>query len=227
MSIAVPAVATQVYDVFYDFNDGAPVLVLTAWTNDTTRATALTTQEGVLVKSGDTQQRYLGTVRTIAASQLNDAAAYRHVWNYYNRVDRLLKAPLETANSWNNNAATWQQANSNTANQLDIVNGVAEDMISVEVQGLVTNSAGGALSGVGVGVNVTNAATSGGYFSQSANGAAGIFNPLVARYSAIPAIGRTFYAWVEFADATITTSFYGDNASPTLYQSGIQGRWRA
>lgn len=53
------------YDAFLDYNSGTPALVLgPAWTNDTTRATGLTTQDGILVLSGTTTKRYVGTIYT-------------------------------------------------------------------------------------------------------------------------------------------------------------------
>lgn len=75
------------YDVFLDYNDGTPQLAMTAWTNDTTRATALVRQDGILVKTGDTQQRYLGTFYTTSTTTTEDSAANRYLKNYYNRVD--------------------------------------------------------------------------------------------------------------------------------------------
>ena len=45
------------YDVFCYDNAGTPTLEFLAWTNDTTRATALVYQDGVLVKSGATTRR--------------------------------------------------------------------------------------------------------------------------------------------------------------------------
>jgi hypothetical protein len=51
----------KLYDVFCYANSGVPTLEFLVWTNDTTRATALTLQNGVLVKSGDATRRYLGT----------------------------------------------------------------------------------------------------------------------------------------------------------------------
>src|SRR5688572_10887182 len=115
LSIAVPAVATQVYDAFVDYNAGTPALALVAWTNDTTRATALTTQDGVLVKTGNTSQRYVGTVRTVSASQLNDSVLLRHVFNYYNRSRRILRV-VDATNSWGWNTAAFQQTRANAAN---------------------------------------------------------------------------------------------------------------
>lgn len=49
------------YDAFCYASSGTPTLEYTAWTNASTRATNLVYQNGVLVKSGDTTRRYLGS----------------------------------------------------------------------------------------------------------------------------------------------------------------------
>lgn len=49
------------YDVFCYANSGVPTLEFLVWTSDTARATALTLQDGVLVKSGALTRKYLGT----------------------------------------------------------------------------------------------------------------------------------------------------------------------
>jgi hypothetical protein len=56
-----------------------------AWTNDTTRATDLALQDGVLVKSGDATRRYMGTFYTTSTTQTESSYAKRLVWNMYNR----------------------------------------------------------------------------------------------------------------------------------------------
>src|SRR3990167_7040004 len=56
------------YDVFAYDSSGTVTLEALAWTNGTTRATALTTQNGVLVKTGATTRRYLGTFYTTATT---------------------------------------------------------------------------------------------------------------------------------------------------------------
>ena len=100
LSIDVPDV-TGVHDVFVYDNAGTPTLEVLVWTNDTTRATALTTQNGVLVKSGQTTRRYLGSFySTIAGNgQIEDSLANRYLWNYYNRVERTLLV-VDVTNSW-------------------------------------------------------------------------------------------------------------------------------
>ena len=52
----------------------------------TARATALARQDGVLVKSGATTRRYLGTVRTNGSVSFEDAPFLRHIWNVQNQV---------------------------------------------------------------------------------------------------------------------------------------------
>jgi len=61
ISLALGALATGVYDVFCYANAGVPTLEFLAWTNTTTKATAIVKQNGVDVKSGDATRRWVGT----------------------------------------------------------------------------------------------------------------------------------------------------------------------
>ncbi len=69
LSIAIPATTDTNYDVFVYDNSGTPTLELLAWSDATTRATAIAFNGGVYVKSGDATRRYLGTIRTPQASR--------------------------------------------------------------------------------------------------------------------------------------------------------------
>jgi len=224
LSIAVPAVANQVYDVFLDFNDAVPILALTAWTNDTTRATALTTQNGVYVKTGDTQQRYLGTFRTTAvAGQTEDSFAKRYVWNYYNRVPRIMRV-LPSTDTWTYTTATLRQANNSTANQLDCVVGVAEVELTADVLVPASNDTGATLL-VSIGQDSTTTAMTGVRMIQVTVNASTVNNvaPVMASVRTYPPVGRHFYAWLEYSTASGVTTWYGDGGSPTLIQGGIAG----
>lgn len=218
LSIAVPAAANQVYDVFVDYNSGTPALSLTAWTNDTTRATALTTQDGVLVLSGSTGKRYVGTVRTVTASQLNDSVLLRHVWNYYHRLPRTLTRAESTV-SWAYTTATIRQANNSTANQVSVVVGVAEVPIDVSVQVAVTNTNASITRTVGIGEDTTSAFT----IAQFAQGGAGEYDQLGVRLVKFPAIGYHYYSWNEYSVATGTTTWQANSALPTGTASGLTG----
>jgi hypothetical protein len=224
LSVDVPD-ATQMNDVFIYNNAGTLTLDVTAWTNDTTRATALTTQDGVLVKSGATGRRYIGSFYSTTAGngQTEDSIAKRYVWNYYNRVDRSMRV-VDATNSWVWTTDTWQQANASAANQIEYVQGFSEDPVTAEVFGTSTNATATASAAVGIGLDVTNADSSqirtpGTTINQTTVAAR---QTHVAKYVGFPGVGRHFLAWIERSEAAGTTTWYGDNGG--LYtQAGISG----
>lgn len=78
------------YDVWCYSNAGA-ALELFAWTNGTTRATALARQDGAVIKSGAATRLYLGTIRTTGTTgQCEDSLTKRYVWNWHRPVSRRL-----------------------------------------------------------------------------------------------------------------------------------------
>lgn len=205
------------YDVFCYDNAGTPTLEFLVWTNDTTRATALAYQDGVLVKSGATTRRYLGTFYTTSTTTTEDSAAKRYLWNYYHRADRTLVAALETTNTWTYTTNTWRQANANAANQLDFVVGVAEDAVFAHVSTSARNGAAQQEAYVGIGVDstTTNSATL--MPNQNIFYTATHLLALTAEYVGIPGTGRHYLAWLEIdVTATGTTTWLGDNGGITL-----------
>jgi hypothetical protein len=213
ISIAVPAALSQMYDVWVYDNAGTVTLEVLAWTSDTARATALTTQDGIYSKTGALTRRYLGSFRSTAvANQTEDSVTKRYLWNYYNRVRRQLLR-LETTASWAYTTATVRQANAGagTANQVDIVVGVAEVLIDLELHAGAQDGTVNKSIAVGIGENATNA------FSASNVGGAGLLSAdgtvsgmtLSARLVKYPAVGRSFYPWNEWSAATGTTLWYG------------------
>ena len=87
------ALGTLTADLSYDlfaYDSGGTVLFDSplAWTNGTTRATALAYQDGILVKNGDATRRYIGSFYTINTTETADTSTKRLVWNYYNRCRR-------------------------------------------------------------------------------------------------------------------------------------------
>ena len=218
MSVAADSGTDQVFDIFFDYNGGTPQLVTLDWTNDTTRATALVYQDGVLCKTGDLQQRYLGTARTKTGSQVSDTIAFRHLWNYYNRIDKDMYVE-EPANSWTYTTATIRQANANTANQLDFVIGVDEDVVKANVYTTAYNGTQNIQLVVGVGLDSTTTMSGLHPKGKSATGAM----TLVASYNSHTGIGRHFLAWLEHSQAIGSTVWTGDDNTPTTCQSGITG----
>jgi len=208
------------YDVFCYDNSTVPTLEILAWSSATARATALTLQDGVLSKTGALTRRYLGTFYTTATTTTEDSLAKRFVWNYYNRVRRPMRV-TEATDTWNYSTATVRQANASTANQLDMVIGVSEDLVSAEINAGVLPGSGSTATIVGVGVDVTNAFTSGGLFGNASGSTVAIW--LKASWKGFPGVGRHFLSWNEYAAASGTSTWRGDGGAPTLEQSGIHG----
>jgi hypothetical protein len=206
------------YDVFAYSNAGTLTLELSAaWTNDTTRADALTTQDGVWVKSGATTRRHVGTIRTTSTTTTADSGGggttqvggQRYVWNRDNQVSRGLSV-IDTTNSWTYGTDTIRQANGATGNKVEYVTGDAASFVEAFVSvtaGLISSSARGAK--VGVGIDSTSAFSgfrSGGYIS----GGATAYSPLHGRYIGYPGLGYHFLSWNE-KGADGTSTFLGDN----------------
>lgn len=134
ISIAVPAVANTMHDVFVYDNAGAPTLEVLAWTNDTTRATALVYQNGILVKSGAPTRRYVGSFSTTGvAGKTEDSFANRLLWNYNNRVTRQARGTFSADRATTSTA--YVELNSEI--RMGFVVGVSEDAIALSASGSV------------------------------------------------------------------------------------------
>ena len=205
------------YDVFLYDNAGTLTLELSAaWTNDTTRADALTTQDGVLVKSGATTRRYLGTIRTTGTTTTEDSAAKRFVWNWQNQVRRELYV-IDATSSWTLGASSsWSQRGSK---QVEAVIGQATH-VCLDLNAIC--SAGG-ISGagvcVGIGTDSTSATDSLAISPQ--HNVTTVVN-IVAQLRKTHTLGYHFWAWLENAVAA-TATYFGGNTSPTRQYSGITG----
>jgi hypothetical protein len=113
ISLASGYAANTMYDVFIHDNAGTKTLELTAWTTQggyaspaataSARSTGsvLALQDGVYVKSGSANKRYLGTVRTNAtAGFISDGPDQRFLWNMYNRVSKKMDVMDATSHTY-------------------------------------------------------------------------------------------------------------------------------
>lgn len=217
LSIALGSdTASLPYDVFGYLSSGALAIERFAWTNITTRATPLTTQDGILVKSGDATRRYLGSYATTgSAGQTEDSFAKRLVWNYYNRVVRPMRV-LESTATWSYAVNTYRQANAAAGNQLAFLIGVAEVEVQAFVAGNVSTSdqvfvaiGADSTSVVATGCTLQGEGTPGGYVGG-----------LSASLRLFPAAGTHFWAWLEKDASASAATWFGSGSG---YQSGISG----
>lgn len=222
LSLAIPANTNTMHDVFAYNNSGVVAVEALAWTNDTTRATALTTQNGVLVKSGATTRRYLGSFRTTGVSgQTEDSAANRLVWNMYNRAPRNMRV-IEATDSWNYSTGTWRSMNNSTANRLAMVRGLDVDAVSAKAYGYCTNSTSTPRTvRTGIGLDSTSAIASN-TVCQPAGAWTAAANPQAA-YDGFPGLGYHYLQALEYGGGTDTQTWFGDAGAPTLLQTCIAG----
>jgi hypothetical protein len=210
------------YDVFVYNNAGTLTLEALAWSTATARATALTTQNGVLVKTGATTRRYLGTFYTTSTTTTENSAAKRLLWNYYNRVDLALLLQEVTA-SWTYATSTIRQARATASNQVEIVVGVAEVNVRAQVAAMASASTRQVAS-VGIGFDSTTA-----YHASNIGGGTSITGAdqmlLWAAVQFSPTVGRHTVTWLEWSQTAGTTTFYGTNFTnfPSGTFSGLSG----
>ena len=217
--------ASKPHDVFADYNAGSTILNLTAWTNDTTRATALVLQDGTYVKSGATDHLYLGTIYLDGSKQCDDSLESRHVWNMYNRMTRPVRRHDSTDN-WTYTTNTWRQANASTSNRISLVAGLDEDAACVHLIASATSTF--ALTSVygGIGLDSTTAISPDSIRALVTCDGTGWYE-FNSAYNGFIGIGKHELTWLEKSAAFGTTTWYGDSATPLDILSGMTGTWRA
>jgi hypothetical protein len=216
------------YDIFGYLNSGALALELgPVWTNDTTRATALSTQDGVGVKSGDSTRRYLGTIRSNDTTTTVDDGGHlstqfggkRFLWNAANRV-RVKASVRDGSGVWTYGSATVRQANGSTGNKVEFVIGLSEDDIAAElIAGAV---AAGSSATVGIGVDSITAYRWDSFFQQlSTAGGGGDVMASACRWEGRLSPGYHYIAWLEADNGGAGATFVGENSSGSLSRSGL------
>ena len=217
-SIAVPSTTNTNYDVFLYDNSGALTLDLTAWASDSTRATALTRQDGVLVKTGALTRRYIGTVRTDPTSGfISDTNSQRQVWNMHNRVGKNFLA--STTGTYNYTTATWRAAGGNTTLGQSRVQWVCGEFTHVQlVNYSMAYNTSSLYVAAGIGINQTagnDAQLRGAGITASNQPSA-----MTAFYDGIIQPGYYYGQRIEISQATGTTTWY---SAVSTEQSGLRG----
>ena len=105
---------STLYDVFGYLAAGTLALEAHAWSSSavgsSSRATALTWQNGLLCKSGDPTRRFLGTLYVGAVNKTDDTVAFRYLANAQNTIPRRL-FQSESDASWTYDSGTWRESN--------------------------------------------------------------------------------------------------------------------
>ncbi len=205
------------YDVFAAWSGSAVTLSLSAaWTDDTTRADALTTQNGVTVKSGDATKRWIGTLRASGSGTCEDSNAKRYLWNARNKAQRKLKV-IEATDSWTGNGSvTWGATNASSANKFEMVCGSAEYVEAVAQLNVASAAISPGVTGIGIDSTTVNSADTWSYPGYDT-----AESQTWANYRGHVAAGYHAFQWLELS-AHISVTFYGDWGT-TIRQSAMIG----
>jgi hypothetical protein len=224
ISLSLTVTSGKNYDVF--INSAATTLSLSsAWTNDTTRADALGTQDGVTVLSSDHTKLWLGTIRADGTNTVADSGGgittqvggKRFVWNTYNQVDRSINV-IDTTATWTYSSGTIRQANGASGNKVEYVTGDAS--INIRANLLVSiilagNSVVSAFVMIGIDSTTTNSGINQLAFNSVSSQ---IFMPFGADYFGMPGLGYHYLSWNESGADGSNSIFLGKNGAQ---QSGL------
>lgn len=207
------------YDVFVYDAGGSLRLELVAWSSDTVRGAALGQQDGVWVRAGSPEKRYLGVVRLHAAGLAADSRVMRHVWNQENRRPRPVMR-LSIGASWTYaTAGVWRDwANDSSAVRVSAVLGSDDSLVNLRVVGRAKSSASTEYAVAGLGVD--SAAANSAALLSPAYGTAP--SALLADYCAMPGTGYHFFAPIEYISGG-TGTFYGPLSVTEVLGCGVLG----
>lgn len=218
VSVSLAGLVGSMYDMFCYNNAGVPTLETQIWASDIARSVALVKQDGIYVKAGDTTRRYIGSFLCHTANNTADTARTRYVWNYYNRVLRNLHRQEPVA-SWGYTVAAYRFANNNPLNVIEVVNGIPEDSISVDLNAKISNSAGAITVEAAIGIDAVLTPVVGS--SRAAvTVTAGFLTSLNSKYTGQPPLGYHRYTWLETSPAVGVSTWSG------AALAGIYGMWR-
>lgn len=144
-SLSLTLTSGKNYDVFYLHGTG--LVLSSAWTNDTTRADALGTQNGVTVLASDHTKLWIGTIRASGTNTTEDSKVKRFVWNKYNQIGRLLAKSSTTSHTYGSTTA--QSWNADATNQVELIVGeIQTENINLFFDSTVTSTVIGAVYAV-------------------------------------------------------------------------------
>lgn len=224
-------VSTKIYDVFGCLSAGDLSLELsTAWTNNTTRASALALKNGVTVQASD-NCLLLGTIYATGSGVTSDSAGgtvtqvggVRGVWNAYNKAILPASVIDTTTSPWSlTGVSVIRPVNNASGNQITYVSGeTSEDVTAIALANCyVYNSSAVVTIGVGIDSTTTYSGRVGGIFNTTPTTVTAVLSGLSGNYQGRPGIGFHTISWNESGGGTTGTALcYGSGSQ--YYQAGL------
>lgn len=223
LSLALSVTSGKNYDVFYN---GTAISLSSAWTDDTTRADALGTQDGVTVLNSDHSKLWIGTIRASGSNVTEDSSSKRFVWNCFNRAKRSLFRKESTA-TWTYTTSDYRVVNNDTNNRVEVLVGSANSEISLIAIHVADTSTGviGSITAIGEDSTTVPAADCMILYAQAINSVGQTGNPSAYINKIVP-LGYHAYSWLEWSTASGgTTNWYGETttAGDITIRTGLTG----
>jgi hypothetical protein len=156
--------ASKCYDVFGYLSAGALALEMLVWTNDTTRATAVTLQDGRYCKSGDKTRLLLGTFYTTSTTTTESSVLNRFLANHYNSVP--LSLSMTTGDAGHTYLGAVRAYNNSAANRVQFITSMVSAFDGV-AGCILSNTTSGQATDLFLGYDSTTAVSD--YFTACSN----------------------------------------------------------
>lgn len=173
-------------------------------------------QKGVYVGSISTNSSTQCAVMLAPSAAAGGSANRIDIWNMYNRVP-FSSICRDSTNSWNYTTATWRSADNSTSNSVTLIAGLNELDVTATYFALSSN-----------GGTVQNKAAVGLDSTSAFSGIPGVYKTggstegsVTGSYRGLVGLGSHNLQALEWSEAAGTTTWYGDNNSPTNFQSGL------
>lgn len=193
------------YDVYGYLSGGALVLESLSWTNDTTRATAVTPQDGRYCKSGDKTRLLLGTFYTTATTTTEDSLARRYLCNVYNAIPRRFYATTAATYAHTYTTTAWREWNNGTnAQRINFVASIPNVTLTALMAASLTKvSSTGRVGYVNIGYDAVDGTSNLSANAEGSVASSGGANTLTVAVSLSPVPGRHFLAVTQYGEAAV------------------------
>lgn len=119
------------YDIFIYYNNGL-ILEKVSWDTNTSRSINLIYQDGILVKDSEPNKKYLGTFRAISSNSTTDTVSQRFVFNFYNKIDKILQCSDNTIHTYATSSIRPYRNITTVGNtRLEFIQGYNNDLLTI------------------------------------------------------------------------------------------------
>jgi hypothetical protein len=211
-SLDISGTSAGMYDVFLD---SSPALYQVAWTNTTTRATALDTQDSIYVQNGHHDRRFVASYYNIGYQTQDGigpgaASVYypqRLIWNMYNRIARPVIMYVTGISSYVWSGTGFRQVHADTNSKIQIVSGLPNETVLTATVHAATSLVSGSVYRTNLSLDSTIQFD--GYRIGGMQVGNGAYDSISGGYAAAVPVGLHNFNWLEYTDTSGSLIYSG------------------